>query len=304
MKALGRSLALQDLRLVALGVGLFWLMAVQLELSERLARWLQTKEWLQLDEMPLTLLLLSLGLLWFAARRVHEVSGLLARNRLLTQRLLSAQESERRLLAQELHDEVGQACVALRVEAACMAQVAATSPEAVLAAAQRIDSLTLRMHSLARDMLKRLRPPDLDSQGLEASLSSLCRSWQTQHHLACHLHIQTPSQALPDALSIALYRLTQEALTNIAKHACASEVRIDLAQNPRGLTLRISDNGAGVPPSPLAGEARHQASGLGWIGMQERVASLQGEIFFENAQPGLTVRVQLPWQPALGQAHA
>lgn len=294
-----RSSAQHDLRLAAVAAGLFWLAAVKWELSEKLASWLQTKERLQLDELPLTLLLLCACLLWFAVRRMRDVSRLLARNRQLTQRLLSAQENERRLLAQELHDEVGQACVALRLEAAYMAQVATTDPQAVLASAQRIDVASLRMHRLARGMLKRLRPPELESLGLVASLRSLCQGWQVQSRITCQLHTQV-AQRLPDDLCMALYRLTQEALTNIAKHAHASRAEVVLTQDRQGLTLRITDNGRGL----LTSVQPNAASGLGWIGMQERVACLHGEIFFENAQPGLAVRVQLPLEPALTEAPA
>ena len=126
------SPALRDLTRVLVLVGGYWALAIYLELSETLVFWLRGYERLQLDEMPLTLLILSISLAWFAFRRFTEASGLLKANRDLTQRLITAQEDERRLLAQELHDEVGQACTALRIEAAYIAKAAATNPDAVL----------------------------------------------------------------------------------------------------------------------------------------------------------------------------
>jgi glucose-6-phosphate-specific signal transduction histidine kinase len=165
------SPALRDLVRVGVFVGTFWVIAIQFEMSEALGHWMQRYESFQLDEMPLTLLALSISLAWFTFRRIHEVSDLLATNRNLTQRLMTAQEDERRVLAQELHDEVGQACTALRIEAAFITKAIHSHPAAALEAAQRIDQSSLRMHSLARDMLKRLRPPDLDSLGFEACMS-------------------------------------------------------------------------------------------------------------------------------------
>ena len=293
MRSSVTPLAWRDLWRVAVIVGVFWLLAMHWELSERLAQWLQSYEHFQLDEMPLTLLVLSAGLVWFAFQRMHEIAELLQTNRHLTQRLMTAQEDERRLLAQELHDEVGQACTALRIEAAYIRKVLHSDLDAADAAAQRIDQSSLRMHSLARDMLRRLRPPSLDSMGLEESLHALCRSWEQHCHTPCHIHTRTPPNPLPDACSTTLYRVTQEALTNIAKHAKASHVWVSLDPLPDALTLTITDNGLGLPP-------HHATQGLGLIGMRERVASLKGRIHLEDAQPGLRIHVQIP----LNEVHA
>ena len=288
MKPSATSPALRDLLRVWVIVGAFWFLAMQLELSEKLANWLQSYERFQLDEMPLTLLVLSMSLAWFAFRRAHEASDLLAANRHLTQRLMSAQEDERRVLAQELHDEVGQACTALRIEAAYITKAIHTNPAAALEAAQRIDQSSLRMHSLARDMLKRLRPPNLDSMGLEESLNELCRSWEQHCHTQCHTLIEALPHNLADPLCTSLYRVTQEALTNIAKHAQATQVWVSLSHQQDALTLTITDNGLGLQPS------HSRTQGLGLTGMRERIASLQGHIHFEDAQPGLRIHVQVP----------
>lgn len=285
------SPAWRDVTRVLVVVGVFWLVAMQWELSEKLASWLQRYEHIQLDEMPLTLLVLSVGLAWFALQRIREVSQLLTANRQLTQRLMTAQEDERRLLAQELHDEVGQACTALRIEAAYLTKAIHANPAAALEAAQRIDQSSLRMHSLARDMLKRLRPPNLDSLGLGESIQELCRSWEQHCHTPCHALVHALPSNLPDVVSTAIYRVTQEALTNISKHAHASQVWVSLSAQAGALTLSITDNGQGL----VAHAQRPQ--GLGLIGMRERIASLQGHIHFEDAQPGLRIHVQVPaWQ--------
>jgi glucose-6-phosphate-specific signal transduction histidine kinase len=281
------SPAWRDLVYVTVVVGAFWVIAMQFEFSENLAHWLLRYERFQLDEMPLTLWVLSMNLAWFALRRIAEASALLQANRDLTQRLMTAQEDERRILAQELHDEVGQTCTALRIEAAYISKSVHNNPQAALDAAQRIDQSSLRMHSLARDMLKRLRPPSLDSLGFEASLRELCQSWQQHGHIQCHTDMDALHANLPDHLCTSLYRVTQEALTNIAKHARASHVWVSLNSSKERLTLCITDNGQGLTP-PSA------SNGLGLVGMRERVASLNGHIRFEDAQPGLRILVQVP----------
>lgn len=288
-----RSTASHDLLLVLLVVVLFGGFATQWEFSEKLAAWLQHYEHIQLDELPLSLWVLSIGLSWFAFRRVREIAELLATNRQLTQRLMTAQEDERRLLAQELHDEIGQTCTALRIEAAYLAKAIHTHPQEALQAAQRIDQSSLRMHSLARDMLKRLRPPSLDSLGLEDSLKELCHSWEKHCHIACHLWVDALSIELSDHASTTIYRVTQEALTNVAKHAQATQVWVSLSQSDEALTLTITDNGQGLP-------AHHrQSQGLGLTGMRERMASLHGRLHLEDAQPGLRIHALIPMPEVL-----
>jgi signal transduction histidine kinase len=266
----------------------FWAFAISLELSEKLANWMLGYERLQLDEIPLTLLVLSISLAWFAFRRFSEAASLLKANSHLMQRLITAQEGERRTLAQELHDEVGQACTALRIEAAYIAKAAATNPDAVLAAAERIDHSVLGMQNLARDLLKRLRPPILDSLGLVESLRELCRHWHQQVGIPCLTHFDDLQETPSDPVCTSLYRVTQEALTNIARYAEASQARVDLKVDDRRLILTITDNGKGLAQTPAV-------QGLGLIGMRERIASLQGEIYFEDAQPGLRIRAHIPW---------
>lgn len=297
-----RGRAGRDAAWVLGGVAGFAALSVQWELAERLGQWSHTQEALQADEFSLTLVLLALGLAWFAFRRLHEarqalhqqaraeqqVAELLQHNRELTQRLMTAQEDERRALARELHDEIGQTCTALRIEAAWVLHAPASDWAAVQAAAQRIAQQSAHMHGMARDMLKRLRPPNLDELGLPGALHALCEGWQSQHGVACTLHCAA-TVALPDTHAVHLYRVVQEALNNIAQHAQASAVQVHLSPSPGpGWQLRVQDNGRGLPtPKP-------PSAGLGMLGMRERVAALGGQIRWSAAQPGTCVTVQLP----------
>ena len=260
---------------------------MQFQFSENFNLWLQSYEYFQLDELPLTLLFLSLGLAWFAFRRITEISTLLSSNRDLTQRLISIQEKERRVLAQELHDEIGQTCTALRIEASFLGKAILSNHAAALEAIQRIDHSSLRMQNLARDMLKRLRPPNLDSLGFEASLRELCQNWQSNCRIECCALIDEIDYVLSDHLCTNIYRVIQEALTNIARHADATRVCVSLSVSSYILILTITDDGIGM---------QHNVSshGLGLIGMRERIASLGGNINFDNAQPGLRINAKVP----------
>jgi glucose-6-phosphate-specific signal transduction histidine kinase len=298
-------------RVTAMVLG-FALLTSRLELSERLVPWLRQHEALQLDELPITLLVLSLSLAWFAWRRVGDaqaelterkaaqarVSELLTHNRDLTQRLFTAQEDERRLLARDLHDEVGQACTALRIEATYIAKAAHAQPEQVVSAAQRVDAAAQRMHRLARDMLTRLRPAQLDSLGLESALRELCNSWEGQCGVPCTFVVKRLPVALHDDASISLYRITQEALTNVARHADATQVQVSVVLQSDTLRLCIEDNGCGMPAEGLP------VSGLGCMGLRERVASLHGDIAWQDAGPGVRVLATLPLDRLLKEENS
>lgn len=276
-----------DFLLVLALVLVYGLLARRLDLSEKLIGWLKRYEPLQLDEMPLMLLLLSMGLTWFAWRRIGEISALLQSNRALTQMLLSTQEQERRALARDLHDELGQTSTAVRIDIAYVQKVIGTEPQAALKALQSLDENCQRMQELSRDLLARLRPPQLDELGLPGCLRDLCQRWQQRQQIDCQVQMDAPTASLPDTVAIHLYRITQEALTNIAKHARASKVCIEMRFSASLLSLNISDNGRGLP-SDQAG------SGMGLLGMHERIECLQGQIQFEDAQPGLRIRMQVP----------
>ena len=156
---------------VALGTSIVLVIAVQLELYETFSRWIARYERYQVDELPLALLALAGGLFWFAFRRWREaraelallvvadarVAELLRHNRELAQQLISLQENERRALARELHDELGQSCNAIRVEAAYIQRCRGDDRVSIVAAAQRIAETAEALYQLVRSMLRRLR---------------------------------------------------------------------------------------------------------------------------------------------------
>ena len=286
--------------LIAVCVAGYYAIATHIELSEKLAGLTAHYEHWQLDELPLTLLLLSVSLCVLAYRRTqdarrelaHRIHAqahaceLLRQNRDLSRRLTQIQESERRALARELHDEFGQNCTALRAEASYILH--ATVDDKVHASARCIAVAAETLSAIVRELLQRLRPPMLDALGLESALQELCERWEEQTGIACGLLTHPADAKFDESTSIAIFRLVQEALTNVTRHACATQVRIILHKGA-DLKLNIQDDGRGM----INPEDSHP--GFGLLGMRERVAALQGKITFSSLPgSGLHIAVELP----------
>jgi two-component system sensor histidine kinase UhpB len=292
-------------------------LSVALNLNESLVAVTSRYERWQRDELPLTGAVFAIGLAWYAMRRWRETevalrlraqaearaSELLAHNRELAQQLIALQESERLALARELHDELGQRCSAILIETACLRRVAVDDRAALLGAAARADMAAQSLYQLLAGLLRRLRPANLDALGLVAALQELCESWEERSGVACVFHFEAMDETLPERINIAVYRVAQEALTNVTRHAHANQVRLVLARDATGhVCLTVEDDGRGM-------DLAHATRGLGLLGAGERAAALGGELRIESA-PGagvrLMLRIPLPLvsAPMLGQARA
>ena len=226
----------------------------------------------------------------------QQVVQLLDRNRQLARQLLSLQEDERAALARELHDEFGQRCTAIRIEATL---IAAAAPGGQAEAAGRIDAQAQALHALVRGLLQRLRPAQLDELGLLDALQALCESWETSSGVACVLHHEGRFDDLPDAASVAVYRIAQEALSNVMRHAGARTVRVQVARAAdAALSLQVRDDGVGMAALQTQAQAqatRPGARGLGLLGAAERAAALGGTLRVDSAPgQGTTLRLSLP----------
>jgi signal transduction histidine kinase len=296
----------RDLAWVLLATLASYGLSLTFEFHERYVRWLARYEHWEIDELPLSLVVLACGMVWYALRRRGDalaevrlreqaeahVAALFAHNRELAQGLIAMQENERRALARELHDEFGQRCSAIRAETAWLRRCAGDDRDGMLAAAQRADASAQDLYQLVRDLLRRLRPADLDALGLVGALQALCESWEERSGVACTFHHEGLPPALGDTVDIAVYRITQEALTNVMRHARASRVRVRLVRDERaGLQLTIEDDGRGM-------DVGASSRGLGLLGATERAAALGGALEVRSTLGhGVSLTLRLPLVP-------
>lgn len=204
----------------------------------------------------------------------------LEENRLLAQRGIELLEAERRHIARELHDEMGQWLNALKIDAVSFRD-RNDLPEDARTVGQGMIELINHVYDVARELMRRLRPVALDELGLGPALQYCVDQWhRRQPALQCEFRAEALPDSLGEAANITLYRLVQECLTNITKHAGASRVAIDLrCDRDRGFVeARVADDGRGID-----GTGGHQ--GLGLVGLRERIEMLGGR-FRVDSIPG------------------
>ncbi len=210
-------------------------------------------------------------------------------NRRLTQKSLAIQEHERQHLAQELHDELGQSLSAIKAVAVTIEQKSSDMDSSIAENARAIGSFSERMYAVARNMMQRLRPSVLDEFGLLVAIQALVDDWNEGHgEIFCHLECNDDLGGLHEDININLYRIIQESLTNVVKHARADEVHVQIRRTPEQLSLRISDDGVGF-------ESSIRQRGLGLLGMQERVEALNGEFEITGEiKKGVKIAIMIP----------
>ena len=208
-------------------------------------------------------------------------------------KMLELQEQERRELAGELHDEFGQCLAAINAVTTSIKQSATVKCPTLLEDAERIGRITHHMQFSIRAMLRRLRPTEWDELGLAASLSSLLVFWNGHACGKTHyaLTITDSVEEIKETQALFLFRAVQECLTNVAKHADATQVDISLAVTSNQVKLNVIDNGkaAALPFSP--------SPGMGLLGIRERAEALGGKLTLSIVEPhGLQVSLTLPTQ--------
>lgn len=273
----------RDLLLAVAFALLIGLLAAQVELNELLFR--HTREWeaWQLDEWPTALLAFALCMVVMYARRHAQLRRALGENRYLVGRLFAVQEEERRRLARELHDELGQTLNAIKLDALSLPQSAM---------ARRIADNADHVYRAAADLVRNLRPPALDELGLATALEACVARWRASYpELEVQLSVGGKLDDLGETMNLAVYRMVQEALTNCVRHAAAGHFYIDLTRAPDradSLLLEMRDDGVGFA-------AGSRSAGSGLTGMRERATLLGGrfELLSEPGQ-GVTIRVELP----------
>lgn len=226
-------------------------------------------------------------------RREAEVQATRELQR-LSERLVTAQEEERRAIARDLHDDVGQALMAIKMELA-MAQRAVNHDGRHSRGLEEAQSLTAGALSVVRNLSHALHPAVLDDLGLVAATEQYLRGIGTQHELRVSFTQEGLDDERPAAeVELAAFRIAQEAVTNVARHARARRCVLRLSRAGDELLLSVEDDGVGVDAEQGDGPKGH---GLGLVGMRERAAALGGSVRVENAPDGGTrVQMRLPWR--------
>jgi signal transduction histidine kinase len=226
------------------------------------------------------------------AQLFEQVSTGRALLRRLTHEVVSAQEEERQRISRELHDEAGQAMTALRLGLALLKKELPADPKLHQHMDEALDLTNDTMIQI-RMLAQALRPPALDTLGLNNTLDGYCREFAARTGLEVEYSGQ-PLPNLTEALTISFYRLLQEALNNVARHAQATEVRVALQYDGATVSLVIEDNGRGFE---LRRRRRNRHSGgMGLVGMQERLELLGGRLDVDS-QSGRGTRLvaSIPW---------
>jgi len=215
--------------------------------------------------------------------------SLLAENRNLVHTSLNVQEEERKHLARELHDELGQCITAIQADAESIRDLSRDGDSRIKTSASAILDVSSRIYEVVHSMMQRLRPGVLDDLGLVEALKDAIAAWQERNPgTQCLFNVSGDLENLGERINITVYRIVQECLTNISKHAQADNITIALTKAADGLLLAIQDDGKGVDLSI-------PRSGLGLVGMRERVESLGGEFSLDSREgDGLSIMISVP----------
>jgi signal transduction histidine kinase len=206
----------------------------------------------------------------------------------LLRRLVTAQEEERRRISRELHDQTGQHLAALLLGLKTLNSSRDSESTALHKSLFQLQKLTERLVEDAHHLAWELRPAALDDLGLETAISNYVEKWSERNSIPLDFHSGLNKLRLPPPIETAVFRIVQEALTNVLKHAEATRVSVMLEYRYDELLVIVEDNGRGFQPEV-------ERNGLGLIGMNERVALVGGKLNIESA-PGLgtTLATRIP----------
>ncbi|HSN16839.1 MAG TPA: ATP-binding protein [Gammaproteobacteria bacterium] len=222
-------------------------------------------------------------------RRVHEAEQLaqklLSQNRHLTQRMFELLEDDRRQIVHEMHQELGRGFASIYHDIATMLRAEHRLQPDTRAQIRNITANLAEMQNGLRRIMLRLRPTLLDVAGIGECVREYLSQWKEQNpRIACDLTLEGEFRGIPDPINVALFRVVQEAMANVAKHSKAGRVSVRLSRVAGQVNLVIDDNGEGFDVASVA-------PGVGLLSMRERVMSLDGQ-FELVSQPGRGLRVE------------
>jgi two-component system sensor histidine kinase UhpB len=285
------------------------IICVKLDLSEALLGWTRLHERLQLDELPAVLLVVATCLIWFSARRYFEARGqlalrraiedrladALAENQRLAQQYLDVQEYERKALARDLHDELGQYLNVIKLDAVSIRDARQPGCPLVTTAARAMIENVDRVYGVVSSLIRQLRPVGFDELGIAAALEHCVSDWRVRlPEVSIDLSMDGSAlEELDESRALALFRLVQESLTNVARHSRATRVEIRIGRTRQSGTqdfidVSIADNGRGA-------DMNAPRTGLGLVGMRERVAAFGGALKLASRRgEGFNILASLP----------
>jgi signal transduction histidine kinase len=224
-------------------------------------------------------------------QQLHEANHSL---RDLTARLLQIRDEERRRIARELHDSIGQM---LAAQGMYLSSVAAESKHLSPTAAKALKDSTTLIDDMSRELRTisyLLHPPLLDEAGLASAIQWFADGFAERSKIRVNLELTPDLGRLSDELEIAIFRIVQECLTNIYRHSGSPSATIRLALSPEGITLEVKDEGRGIPPEKRTKAASGRLPGVGIRGMQQRIAQLGGEVEINSNANGTAIIARLP----------
>jgi PAS domain S-box-containing protein len=215
--------------------------------------------------------------------------------RMLAGKLLSVQEEERRRLAREMHDDLTQRLAVLAIEAGKLEQQLDSSPEPIRDKLRQMKEQMVKLSADVHSISRQLHPAIIDDLGLVDAIESECTSFSRREGISVRYEPINIPESIPKDIALCIYRIMQESLRNIAKHARVEEAEVLLTGTDDGIRLYVRDNGVGFVPADVHGQR-----GLGLASMEERVRLIQGR-FSIQSQPGQGTAIEL-WAPISGRS--
>jgi two-component system CheB/CheR fusion protein len=223
--------------------------------------------------------------------------------RRLSARLMRVQDEERRRIARELHDSTGQKLTALKINLGMVQSKLDPNSKEHASVTECMDFADESMQEI-RTMSQLLHPPLIDEAGLASAIRWLVQGFSNRSGIHVDLSLPEKLERMPQEIELALFRVLQEALNNVNRHAEAKNVQIQLIQKPEEAILKVSDDGKGVPAELLASSpGAKRPFGVGMLGMKERLAQFGGRMNIRNGRKGAVVTAEVPI-PAKQEASA
>ena len=215
-----------------------------------------------------------------------------SRNQLrsLAERLQMIREEERASIAREIHDDLGQTLTALKMDISWMKKNSGMSEEMRASKLDGILALTDSTIQTVKRIATDLRPGILDDLGLVSAIEWQTKEFQNRSGIECNFGISVDEFAIDEEISVAVFRIFQESLTNIARHSGATKIEVIINRKDDLLQMEVTDNGVGINEEQIS-----SSRSLGLIGMNERVSVLKGKLTISRAaEGGTTVKVDIP----------